>query len=695
MRAAHSKGYTGVILLLALGAGSAAAQKLPGEVILFGEEEFTIQAATKTEIPLSEAPGSVTVVTARQIRESGARTIPEALRMVAGVNVRWNPMVQTVDMRSFGQNPFTSRVLLLIDGVPYNSWNKGGFPQHPGFDFFVLQNVKRIEVVRGPGSSLYGENAFWGVINIVTLSGEDLEGGRVEVFGGDLETRSVGVVAGKKLGEGSLLVSAKTLESQFPMAFWFAENDAAVEGTDIFVKGRYKGFQASVYRHEDSADGFSEPVEIPGLPPGAFRSIEKIEQTVDIFALKFEHQWENRQVSFSGDLSYARRKGAHCAGCHASTQREEFTHTDENHGNQLIADLRLGFDRVPGHKILVGVEARRISAGDHSDELLDVETPGAEVVLEYTKVAAYVQDQIELAGGRTRLTLGARYDGGTDLFGDEISPRIAALFRASDEVVLRAGWSQAFRFPSFSELYQSSWFFTLDAGAFSVPLSVFQPNPGLEPEKITTWDVGGDYRFSSGLSGKVDLFYSELEDFIVMSFPEVPPGAPVPLIFENHPDDASIWGGEAELRWSYDQVNGFVNWSVQNSDGEDRGVDSSGKPLELVYAPENKLAFGLFLGPFAGFRMGIEAQWRDEVLAPSFWNFISTGDPLAPEAVLDDFTLVHANVSYELPFASGRRSSRLTFYAKNLLDEEPIETLTGVDSHLVGRSFYGGLAVNF
>src|SRR4051794_26922726 len=100
-----------------------------GEVQLFGEEDVKIEAATKTSIPISKAPGAVTVITARQIRESGARTIPELLRLVSGVNIRWNPMVQTIDMRGFGQNPFTNRVLLLIDGVPYNDWNQGGFPQ--------------------------------------------------------------------------------------------------------------------------------------------------------------------------------------------------------------------------------------------------------------------------------------------------------------------------------------------------------------------------------------------------------------------------------------------------------------------------------------------------------------------------------------------------------------------------------------
>ena len=126
----------GGFLLVTLWPGGVGAQSGGiGEVTLFGEEEFTIQAATKTELPISKAPGSVTVISAQQIRESGARTIPEILRLVGGVNVRWNPMVQTVDIRSFGQNPFTSRVLLLIDGVPYNSWNKGGVSPAPRVRF--------------------------------------------------------------------------------------------------------------------------------------------------------------------------------------------------------------------------------------------------------------------------------------------------------------------------------------------------------------------------------------------------------------------------------------------------------------------------------------------------------------------------------------------------------------------------------
>src|SRR5438132_7942949 len=130
-----------------------------GEVTLFGEEQLKVEAATKTEIPISKAPSAVTVITAKQIAESGARSVPDLLRLVAGVNVRWNPMIQTVDIRGFGENPFSNRILLLVDGSPTNSGDTGGFPLSPGFEYFPIQNIKRVEIVRGPGSSLYGENA--------------------------------------------------------------------------------------------------------------------------------------------------------------------------------------------------------------------------------------------------------------------------------------------------------------------------------------------------------------------------------------------------------------------------------------------------------------------------------------------------------------------------------------------------------
>ena len=357
------------------------------ELRFLNAESDVIYAATKSEIPLSKAPGAVSVINYEQIRKSGARTIPELLRLVPGVNVRWTPMMQKIDIRGFGTNPFTSQVLLLIDGVPYNSWNKGGFPQQPGFDFFILQNVKRLEIIRNPGSVLYGENAYRGVINIVTLSGNDIDGGKIDLYGGDLKSRNIGGIFGKSFGDYSVLLSGKLSRGQMPVEY-FRESESVTSGSDIFIKGTYKDFELSYYRHEDTFDGFDDQV----TPTQSFSSINELDQIIDILALKFDHETENEAFSFGGDISWARRDGIHCGSCHAARESPVFSEKSD-HGYQLIGDMRMGIHTIPFNNILIGIESRHVDAGDHSDELVPeghhIPT-GTDIVHDYDKNAIYV-----------------------------------------------------------------------------------------------------------------------------------------------------------------------------------------------------------------------------------------------------------------------------------------------------------------
>src|SRR3990172_4408766 len=132
-------------------------------------QEGQVITSTKTERLLKTAPHAVTVITRKQIEESGATTLSEVLRVVPGLNARLTPMGGQSGIRSFGTTPFSERVLFLIDGAPYNSPDKGGYPGHPAYeDFFPIEAIKRVEVIKGPGSALYGQNAFFGIINIIT-----------------------------------------------------------------------------------------------------------------------------------------------------------------------------------------------------------------------------------------------------------------------------------------------------------------------------------------------------------------------------------------------------------------------------------------------------------------------------------------------------------------------------------------------
>lgn len=453
----------------------------------------------------------------------------------------------------------------------------------------------------------------------------------------------------------------------------------------------------SYYRHDDEVGGFRMNIDEPGLPPGAvFESVDPIQQTIDIAALKYEHQTSDRKLRLAGDVSYAQRDGMHCAGCHSLPQDPHFAEK-EDHGYQLIGNLLAELKYLPRNNLVVGIEGRKVDSKGHEDELLAVDTAtGKKSVWAYTKFAAFVQDQISLAGERLQIIAGARYDGKTDpeLFGDRLSPRITAVLNPYAGLTVRAGWNMAFHFPDFSSLYQNTWFFNVRAGDTGIPLSLFSPNPGLKPEEIQNVDLGMEYRINPSLSVKLDFYRSLVQNFIVLAFTLPPPPEVSTVRFENHPDKATIWGSEVELRWNMKPgIRGFLNWAFQDQEQSGKLLDSSGKPFEFVYAPRHKLNLGAYLGPYAGFRSTLEVTWRDRYQFPALWNLLGSGFTDPSTGLEDAYTYVNLRFMYEVPFVTRRfkQNPRLNFQVRNLLDETPRETVVGVNNVMAGREFFGGI----
>lgn len=679
-----------VVTAASFSAGVSADEALDELLQLSLEELANVEVITPTQTrtPLALAPGAVTLITREMIDRSAARTIPELLRLVPGVNVRWNPMVQTISIRGFGANPFTSRVLLLIDGVPYNSWNKGGFPQHPGFDFFNIDIVERLEVVRGAGSALYGENAFNGMINIITLNSDSRSGRtRASISAGDRDTQILTASYDRSLSDSAgLLIAARYVDSQLPLEFWM-ENDAQAKGYDLYLKGQAAGFTGSFYRREDAFDGFVDVVGSPTLPPDSvFRSAEEIEQTINIASLSYEYAPDPERWSVRSNVSFANRDGSHCAACHARAQNSDFEKS-EDHGSQAFANVRLESGQIGRHRALIGAEWRRIRAGDHSDELHGAPQLGAmphsDSVLSYRKAAVFVQDEVSLVNDRITIVGGLRYETQTspELFKSRWFPRLSAVFAVTDQSVLRASYSRAARYPSFSELYQNSWFIAAESSAGVIPLGEFLPNGQLQPEKITAVELGGEYRWNDRWKAKVDLFRNVVEDPIAMAYG----------LFrnENHPQDMHVRGVEAEIHGQpTDWLSGFANWSYLRHSRSGSGVDSVGAELDSSYAPRHQVNLGLNIDPNANLHARLEVSWRDEYTAPAFWYPIVFGDPEVRP--LDSYALVSLKTEYKLPFFAkgGRRPLSLVVLLKNLTNERPYETLTGFDGRIVGREAF-------
>jgi iron complex outermembrane receptor protein len=684
----------------------AGAQDVPGktqeepeeEVSLFeAEREASVLAATKTEIPVSKAPGSVTVITDREIRLSGARTIGDLLRVVAGVDVRWNVMTQLFIIRGFGENPFTSRVLLLIDGIPFNAWEKGGFPEHPGLDFFTPESIKRLEIIRSPNSALYGEDAYWGVINIVTLSGKDLRGGDVSVFGGTYDSLAAIVRYGNEIGDdGSILATAKFWDTIMPRSFW-VEQDARNESLNLFAKATYGGLQVSYFRFQSDQEGWSIPLPPEfGLPPLA--STEQIKQTINIAAAKFDQAFNDGAWSLGADFGYQTRNGHHCTSCHGAQTGGTELAEQENHGNQIFGELRFGLHKISHNDLLIGASFRRRDVGNHVHEL-GTGSPEQEVLSSYDRLAVYGQDRISLAGDKLNLYVGLRYDGETDLFDSFVSPRAHFVYSPSKSFVLRGGWSRARRVPNFYELFQDTSF--LAAGP--IVFARFGPNPDLEPEEIESFELGGEVRLARNVALKLDLFRSRVEKFITIDRPHefLPLFVFTPV---NHPDTARILGGEIELRGQLGKsFIGFVNYGLLDVEAENGLLSPGGFPLDTPYAPKHKINVGAFFGPYSGVSGSFDLSWRDETFGPIGWydsrflvGLAESPDPFP----IESHAFINARLNYDLPFDLGGldRPVRLSVYGRNLLDETPVEYgdfTNAEDDRHSGQEFFGEIAFRF
>jgi len=167
------------------------------ETLWFGfDEEVTI--ATRHETQISKAPSIVTVITAEEIKNLGYRTFVEILRIVPGFEILKSGDTGVVVPAVRGITS-SNKVRLMLNGHFVNSPFTGS--AFGRFDDFPVENIKKIEIIRGPGSAMYGENAFTAVINIITKDAKDIDGVKVSSGYGSFDTYEENVVFGKTYGK--------------------------------------------------------------------------------------------------------------------------------------------------------------------------------------------------------------------------------------------------------------------------------------------------------------------------------------------------------------------------------------------------------------------------------------------------------------------------------------------------------------
>lgn len=516
-----------------------------GEVRLHAELRYAppaVEAAAKALRPLDEAPASITVITREEIRAFGYQTLAEALQAVRGIFLTDDRQYTYLGIRGFSPpGDLNTRVLILYDGHAMNDvWAGQGYA---GRDLDMdLDEVERIEVVRGPGSALYGTGALFAVINVVPRN--RLEGGRnVEATGGvgglgSWHGHLTGALGGP---EASALVSV----SGYGAAG--AEVTDLGQGTGGLVygldgeSGYHASARARLVGFTFHASFNHRTKDIPTAPYGTLVGAPGTQVNDDRAFAELRY---DRDLSFGAFFARAYYDASRYRGywIYAGTDGDR-TSTDSGGADWIGAESRLRLDTFENNLLNLGVEGQ-VQLDVHQEAFGFTQDARTLQTRTRALISAYVLDELKLHP-RLTVSAGMRVDKYSDLENVQFSPRLALIARPYDGGLTKLVVGTAFRAPNVYELYYE------DFGQTQ------KPALHLEPEYITTFELEHSHNLSEELRVTVAGYWN----FITQLVELLPEGAPTPgcgtpdapvqcIVYRNAFGDAvQAYGAEAEVRW--------------------------------------------------------------------------------------------------------------------------------------------------
>jgi iron complex outermembrane receptor protein len=545
------------------------------ELLLFQEIPIVV-TASRVEERVTEAPASVTVITREQILNSGAISIADLLRMAPGVDVMQNTGADwDVSIRGF-THIGSNKVLVLIDGrTAYNDFYASvNWYELP----VVLEDIERIEVIRGPLSSLWGANALLGVINIITRSAAQSQGTLATVQYGTRGTLRATAVHGGRAGNSG--VSYKVSAAQEEVGQWTPFR----AGAQSPIVDNRKAGQVS------KANLTAEWIDSQGGAWAASAGTSNGDVVLLLDLTGTHKLWDER----TGYLMLDYRRNDLDLRAYWNNARLNYMQTGWPAASVIRSDLydleALKSQGLGRHNLVYGGAFRHKELSQAG--LLLLSGPQQQSLW-----AAYVEDDYR-ASARTRLVLGTRYDH-DPLAGGCLSGRATAMYALSPDRTLRFSVANAFRAPNFLESYLQ----VVSARLFG--------NTDLDPESITSYDLEYRARLSPATSASVAAYYSQLEDLIHVQQIMGPPSI---QLFSNL-GGARARGVELEVAHTWSPtLSGFANYTYQSLTGDAAIVRD--RPDVIYSSPRHKANVGLTLAnPERGLNASLLLNYRDRTSA--------------------------------------------------------------------------------
>jgi len=529
-----------------------------------------VTAASRVAESVDDAPASVTLITADELRAFGFTTLSDALAGLRGVFQTDDRTYSAIGIRGFSRpGDYGNRVLVLLDGHPMNDDQLGS--SYVAEDFQAdLSHVRRIELVRGPGSALYGSNAFFGVINVVTWGSEAPTRPTLGVTADGRRTARARAQAGWRHARLNLGVNAYAAATR-------ADGDDLRLGDGRFARGA-DGSESMTAHVRAFAGDFTLQGNLnyrdKRIPTGAYgtRLSDPRARSEDTRAF-IEARWE---PTLSHRLSLQTRAALDLyafAGRYpyASPPQDVGLLRDDWAGRWASGEARLRATPWDGLTLTLGGEARAtldaaLTSQDDVGENLAVDDDRVRAFAGYAVVAV---DPLQAL----TVSVGARFDHFSTV-GGTFSPRLALIARPSADDIIKAIVGQAFRAPSpYERLYD-------DGGTTQLQAQ------GLDPETVQTLELEYTRALSADLRIIGSAFYNRIDALIDLATIEsTDADAPTLVQYDNLSEPTQAVGAELELRRDWRRGAMFsASWAWQRTRVGDlsRGAALSNSPAHLA-----------------------------------------------------------------------------------------------------------------
>ncbi len=463
---------------------------LPDLTELGLEELMNIEITSVSKKPqkLSNAAAAVFVISSEDIRRSGATSIPEALRMVPGLEVaRSDANKWAVTSRGFNGG-FANKLLVLMDGRSvYTPLSSGVYWDQQDH---MLEDLDRIEIIRGPGATLWGANAVNGVINIITKKAEDTQGWIATVGTGSEEKRFCSVRYGGTLEEDTAYrLYAKYFDHDDSV---YSSGDKAIDGWHVLKSGfRIENRNRRGDQITFQGDIFNGKLgdEITYAMPG---SLQTVNQKTDFNGGNMLGRWK-RTLSDSSDIAIQ-----------VYYDRTDFT-------GKVLGETRDTIDVDIQHRFLMGVRHGIVWGFGYRFTRDNIDNSITTTVMpdrgHDNLWSAFLQDEMSFFDDRIQITIGSKFEH-NDYTGFEIQPNIRAIWKPRRSYSIWAAVSRALRTPSRVE-HDIMYYSAIPDPPF---LTRLYGNDDFESEDLIAYEMGFRIYPEDRLSLDIATFYNDYDN---------------------------------------------------------------------------------------------------------------------------------------------------------------------------------------